>query len=92
MSVCRPEGPINLTTVPSLSVSWLAAAGSSGMVVDLSQVTDVDSSSLALLIAARRAVEEAGGVFEVKAVPDSMKTLASLYGVNFIVENLPPHD
>jgi phospholipid transport system transporter-binding protein len=92
MSEYRPEGPINLNTVPSLSEILLTAAGPSGMVVNLSAVTEVDSSSLALLIAARRAVESAGGVFEVKEVPTAMRTLASLYGVNFIVDNATPHD
>jgi phospholipid transport system transporter-binding protein len=88
----RPEGPVNLSTVPKLSATWLAAAGPAGMIVDLSSVTDVDSSSLALLIAARRVVEASGGAFQVKEVPDAMKTLASLYGVNFIVDNAVPHD
>jgi ABC-type transporter Mla MlaB component len=87
-----PEGPINLSTVPSLSETWLANAGPSGMIIHLSSVTEVDSSSLALLIATRRAVESAGGVFLVKEVPAAMRTLAGLYGVNFIVDNLAPHD
>jgi phospholipid transport system transporter-binding protein len=92
MKEFSPEGPVNLSTVSALSSMLLAAATPDGMVVNLTGVTEVDSSSLALLIAARRAVEAAGGVFEVKEVPDAIKTLASLYGVNFIVDNAAPHD
>lgn len=92
MREIRPEGPINLTTVPALSVSWVALASPEGIKVNLSAATEVDSSSLALLIGTRRAVEAAGGVFEVQHVPAAMKTLANLYGVNFIVENTRPYD
>lgn len=92
MKECRAEGPLTLATVPGLYSHWIAAAGPSGMALNLAAVTDVDSSSLALLIATRRAVERAGGQFEVREVPGAMRTLAQLYGVDFIVDNLNPND
>ena len=84
------RGPVTLASVPELQGPCVAAASAAGLSLDLSGATTVDSSALALLIAVRRAVEAAGGVFEVRAVPEALHTLAGLYGVNFIVDNSAP--
>ena len=86
----RLTGPVTLATVPGLHEACFAAVAAAGLEVDLAAATVVDSSALALLIALRRAVEHAGGAFTVRAVPDALRTLAGLYGVEFLIDNAAP--
>lgn len=74
-------------TVPAMHVEILALPGTAPLCLDLSDVTELDSSSLALLIALRRSEEAKAQAFEVKNVPESMKTLARLYNVEFVINN-----
>lgn len=86
----RLRGPVTLASVPALHEPCFAAVSAAGLVVDLADAGPVDSAALALLIALRRAVEAAGGVFRVDAVPAALRTLAGLYGVDFLVDNATP--
>ena len=86
----RLSGPVNLGSVPELHAACLPAASAQGLVVDLAAATSVDSSALALLLDLRRAVETAGGRFELRNAPAALGTLADLYGVGFLVENRTP--
>jgi phospholipid transport system transporter-binding protein len=48
---------------------------------DLSRVTAVDSSAVALVLAWKRAARARGVELEVVNAPDSLRSLAQLYGV-----------
>lgn len=84
------SGAVDLANVPTLHAECLPAAGAAGLAVDLSGAASVDSSALALLMDLRRAVETAGGRFEVRNPPPALTTLADLYGVGFLLTNRPP--
>jgi anti-anti-sigma factor len=88
--VLNLRGPLNLGSVPALQKACLEAAGAGGLVVDLADSTAVDSSALALLMSLRRAVELAGGHFELRNPPAALRVLGELYGVGFLVDNAAP--
>jgi phospholipid transport system transporter-binding protein len=84
----KPQGPLVQATVPTFHKALKGSLGSDGLRLDLSSVQEVDSSALALLIDVRRELEARGAPFEVVHVPESMRTLARLYNVEFIVDNV----
>ena len=51
------------------------------VVADAGALQEFDSSALAVLLAVRRQVLAAGKVFSVLALPDRLRQLAGLYGV-----------
>jgi phospholipid transport system transporter-binding protein len=57
--------------------------------VDLSGVTELDSSAIALILEYRRAAESAGRHLKVSNIPVSVKSLATLYGVTDIIAAAP---
>jgi len=67
----------------ALGCEHIAAGGSE---VDLSSVSEVDSSALAVLFGWQRAAVERGGPLRVLNAPRNLLSLAELYGV----ADLPP--
>ena len=57
------------------------ADGDGVLHVDASSLQDYDTSTLALLLQARRLAQAAGRGFEVSGAPAQLKQLAALYGV-----------
>ena len=55
------------------------------MVIDLTAVTEVDSTALSVLFEWRRAAREKNLQVSFRNLPDSMKSLAALYGVADLV-------
>ncbi len=55
------------------------------MVVDLAGVTEVDSTALSVLFEWRRAAQEKKVHVSFRNLPDSMQSLAALYGVADLV-------
>lgn len=55
------------------------------MMVDLGAVTDVDSTALSVLFEWRRAAQRKNQHVSFRNLPDSMKSLAALYGVADLV-------
>jgi phospholipid transport system transporter-binding protein len=58
------------------------AQGSGAFRVDASALTAYDSSTIALLLQARRLAQAAGRGFEVAGAPANLVALAKLYGVD----------
>jgi phospholipid transport system transporter-binding protein len=54
----------------------------SNLVVDLSGVSEVDSSALSLLLEWQRTARAAGRVIAFTHLPANLKSLADLYGVS----------
>lgn len=75
------EGDLTLGTASD----WLAqteAALKQGLVTfDLEGVGQLDSSALSLLLSLRRRAEKAGSSIEFRHIPESLTSLAKLYGV-----------
>lgn len=92
-ALLRPEGALDFGTVGAV------LAKSSGfadppelpqhLVADLSAVTGVDSSAVALLIEWRRIAHEHGRTLEFANVPPNLMALAHLYGVAEMIQPSP---
>lgn len=78
---CAVQGPITADNVVSLLEQGALQFTGPGVTVDLSGVTDVDSSALSLLLEWRRAAARSGREVHYRNLPASMKSLAELYGV-----------
>ncbi len=74
-----------LETARGLSAQVTSEAA--GVVLDASALTQFDSSTLAVMLACRRAAMAAGKTFSVHALPARLSQLAGLYGV---AELVPP--
>lgn len=59
----------------------LASETAAEVVADASALKEFDSSALAVLLACRRQVMAAGKGFSVRGLPDRLRQLAGLYGV-----------
>jgi phospholipid transport system transporter-binding protein len=75
------KGPMLIGTVTALREAGDAALAGGIGVVDLSRVSDADSSAVALLLAWTRDATQRQSPLSIVEVPDSIRSLASLYGV-----------
>jgi phospholipid transport system transporter-binding protein len=76
-------------TLTHASASSALAAGlarieAGAAVVDCAQLTQFDSSALAVLLAWRRAGEARGTALRIVNVPDSLASLAQVYGIDVL--------
>jgi phospholipid transport system transporter-binding protein len=76
-------GGLTLGTVAGVLKRPLPTAGD--WIIDLSGVTEVDSSALALLLAWLRRAKARGIKVELRALPASLLALARLYGVDVLL-------
>ena len=65
------------------------AEGSGPLRIDAAQLKDFDSSTIALLMHARRLSQAAGRGFEVVGAPAQLVQLAALYGVEELLSLSP---
>jgi phospholipid transport system transporter-binding protein len=77
------EGPMTVATARALLEEGRPGAGA--WVVDLSAVSHADSSGLAVLLAWLRASREAGGGVKFVALPETLQSLARLYGIDTLL-------
>ncbi|MDP3604809.1 MAG: STAS domain-containing protein [Polaromonas sp.] len=61
--------------------AMLARETAAEVVADACALEEFDSSALAVLLACRRQVRAAGKEFSVRGLPDRLRQLAGLYGV-----------
>ena len=76
-NVFAPEGAIDLHVAPEMRVALreLIDQKPKRLVVDLSKVPYVDSSGLAVLIAAMQSVEHDGGLFMLAGAQEAVRTI-----------------
>ena len=55
------------------------------VVVDAAPLSNFDSSALAVLLALRRECARAGKLFAVRGLPDHLRALAALYGIEALL-------
>ena len=75
------SGPVTLANVASLLEEARAPLAEGVREVDLGEVTDVDSSLLAALLAWLRESKSSGRPLSFSRMPPDLLTLAQLYGV-----------
>ena len=78
---CTIEGPVTADNVLSLLAQGAQQFTGPRVTVDLSGVTEVDSTALSLLLEWRRDAIRNGRQIRYRNLPASMKSLAELYGV-----------
>lgn len=82
----RPGSALTIAHARAELESGLAAIAGGVAGVDLGSVKEVDSSAVATLLAWQRAARQSGrGQLEVVNLPDSVMSLARLYGVEALV-------
>lgn len=69
----------------SLGLNQAVLSQPDGVVVDASALKKFDSSALAVLIECRRQALVAGKAFSVYGVPERLRHLANLYGVEELI-------
>ncbi len=71
------EGEIDLHVSPrvALSLAQMVNKRPSRLVVDLSRVSYIDSSGLAVLIEAMQSVEEYGGIFAIAGMQETVRSI-----------------
>lgn len=74
-------GPMTIALASRLKSAGESAIGAGASVIDLSQVTEADSASLAILFDWLRTARERGLALSIDHPPESVRSLAQLYGV-----------
>jgi phospholipid transport system transporter-binding protein len=75
------SGPVTLANVAALLEEGYAQIGAGVRTVDLAEVTELDSSLLAALLAWLRAARHRGAELAFANMPQGLETIARLYGV-----------
>ena len=78
---CALQGPVNMANVESLLEEGARQLTGAQVTIDLSGVTEVDSSALSLLLEWRRRALRAKRAVRYVNLPANLKSLAELYGV-----------
>jgi len=78
---CTVQGPITVDNVVALLAQGNGLFSAAQVTVDLSAVTDVDSSALSLLLEWRREAGRNRRAIRYLNLPANLKSLAQLYGV-----------
>ncbi len=81
----RLRGALTIASVTALCEAGKQQFGDGDLVIDLAAVTEVDSTALSLLFEWRRAAQGKNLQLSFRNLPESLKSLAGLYGVADLV-------
>jgi phospholipid transport system transporter-binding protein len=81
----RVRGALTIAGITALCEAGKQQLGDGDLVVDLAKVTEVDSTALSLLFEWRRAAQRKNLHIAFRNLPESLKSLAALYGVTDLV-------
>lgn len=84
----RVSGPLTMSTVPLLADALVEHLVADPVEIDFSEVTDVDSSAVALTLEWQRLAARKKVLLHLRNLPEAMLNLAKLYGVSEFVQ---PH-
>jgi anti-anti-sigma factor len=90
-AVLKPEGRLNMVAAPGLKsqLEELVGSGKTRIVVDLEQVTFIDSSGLGALISGLKATRQAGGDLRIAQVPEQVLTVLRLTNLDRVLRAHP---
>jgi anti-sigma B factor antagonist len=88
------EGEIDLHISPrvSLSLSQMVKKKPATLVVDLSRVSYIDSSGLAVLIEGMQSVEEYGGLFAIAGMQETVRSIFEIARLDQVFRIFPDVD
>ena len=81
----RVRGALTIANAAALCEAGKQQFGDSDLIVDLAGVTEVDSTALSLLFEWRRTAQQKNLRISFRNLPESLKSLAALYGVTELV-------
>jgi anti-sigma B factor antagonist len=86
-AVLQPTGRLNMVAAPALKnlVEETVASGQTRIVVDLGEVTFIDSSGLGVLISGLKATRQAGGDLRIAEVPEQVMTVLRLTNLDRVL-------
>lgn len=99
----RPTLTLTVNNAKTALEAGLRAIEGGQAEIDLAQLTVLDSAAVATLLAWQRAARQRGSTLRFKNLPDSLQSLAALYGVDKLLQSgdttratdsgvdLPPH-
>lgn len=79
------HGPLTIGNAAEVLAESATRFSGNNLVVDLSGVTEVDSSAVSLLLEWRRTAKRANRHIEFVNLPQSLRSLADLYGVSDLI-------
>ena len=85
----HPSGELDMVLAEDLRKEWLPAVGQlrpDRLVIDLSEVTFMDSSGLGLLVAMHKLQKQHGGVVVLTAPPGLVRRVLALSGIDQVIE------
>ncbi|MCI1016242.1 MULTISPECIES: lipid asymmetry maintenance protein MlaB [Herbaspirillum] len=82
----KPGTSLTFTNASTVLRDGLSAIAAGQGRIDVSEVTVVDSSAVATLLAWRRAAAERGAALEFGTLPANLQSLADLYGVSALLQ------
>ncbi len=90
-AVLQPSGRLNMVAAPALKslIEDTVAAGTPRVVIDLTDVTFIDSSGLGALIAGLKATRRAGGDLRIAQVPEQVMTVLRLTNLDRVLRAHP---
>ena len=90
-AVLEPTGRLNMVAAPAFKnlVEETVASGQTRIVVDLGQVTFIDSSGLGALISGLKATRQAGGDLRLAVVPEQVMTVLRLTNLDRVLRVHP---
>ena len=91
IGVIRPIGRLDLLTATEIRQRFAQAiaAGNHRLIVDLAEVSFMDSSGLAALISGLKATRLAGGDLRIARLTDQARELFELTGLNRVLRPYP---
>jgi anti-sigma B factor antagonist len=90
-SVVPLDGEIDLHVSPrvALSLGQMVKQKPSKLIVDLSRVSYIDSSGLAVLIEAMQGVEEYGGIFAIAGMQETVRSIFEIARLDQVFRIFP---
>jgi anti-sigma B factor antagonist len=90
-TVLQPTGRLNMVAAPAFKslVEETVGSGQTRIVVDLGEVTFIDSSGLGALIAGLKATRQAGGDLRIADVPEQVLTVLRLTNLDRVLRAHP---
>ncbi|MCE5181385.1 MAG: STAS domain-containing protein [Betaproteobacteria bacterium] len=82
----RIQGPITLDNARAMLAEGLKLFNRDGLTVDLSQLEEVDSAAISLVLEWLRTAQRSGCKLGFINLPDNLKSLATLYGVLDLIQ------
>ncbi len=84
-NVVKLSGPLTLETAPALFGKGLQLAEGKELIIDFTEVKEVDSAAVSLMLAWLRAAQRKSVKLSFVNVPGNLRSLANLYGVGEVL-------